>query len=109
MKNFVQDGATIQYTVSGSDVKSGEIVIVEDLAGVAVAGGSAGDAITVAVEGVYSLPKGTAAIAKGKKVYVNVTDNVKTVVVTASGNTFIGYAWESAAAGDTTVNVKLSF
>jgi predicted RecA/RadA family phage recombinase len=109
MKNLVWDGKTIQYTVAGLAVKSGDIVVLEDIAGVAVAGGNVGDTITLAIEGVYSLPKGSGAIAKGKKVYVNVTEGVATVVTTASSNTFIGYAWEAAQTGDTKVEVKLSY
>jgi predicted RecA/RadA family phage recombinase len=107
MKNLVQDGKTIQHTVSGTAVKSGEIVLVGDIAGVAVAGGTDGDTIALAVEGVYCLPKATGAIAAGKKVYLVAAD--KTVTATATSNTFIGYAWEPAAAGDATVNVKLAF
>jgi predicted RecA/RadA family phage recombinase len=109
MKNLVQDGKTIQYVVAGKAVQSGGIVILEDVVGIAVTGGDIGDLITLSIEGVYSLPKGSGAIAKGKKVYVNVTEGVATVVTTATSNTFIGYAWEAASAGDGKVDVKLSF
>ena len=109
MKNLVQDGKTIQYTVTASEVKSGDVVVVEDLAGIAVAGGKKDEVITLAVEGVYNLKKGSGAINQGKKVYVNITDNVATIVATATGNTFIGCAWKSAKATDETIDVKLSF
>jgi predicted RecA/RadA family phage recombinase len=109
MKNLIQDGKTIQYTVADLAVKSGDIVVIEDIAGIAVTDGNAGDSITLSIEGVYSLPKGSGAIAKGKKVYVNVTEGVATIVTTASSNTFIGYAWADAGAGEGKVDVKLSF
>jgi len=110
MKNLVQDGKTIQYTVAaGSEVKSGDVVVVEDVAGVAITDGKEGELMTLSVEGVYNLKKGSGPINQGKKVYVNVTDKVATIVVTATGNTFIGYAWKTAKATDETVDVKLSF
>ena len=109
MKNLVQDGKTIQYTVADSEVKSGDIVVIEDVVGIAVVGGAVGETITLSVEGVYNLKKGSGAINQGKKVYVNITAGVATIVATATGNTFIGYAWKSAIAADETVDVKLSF
>jgi predicted RecA/RadA family phage recombinase len=109
MKNLVEDGVSLRYTVGATPVKSGDVVVVGDLAGIAVIDGIEGETIALYIEGVYSLPKGTDAINKGQKVYVNITDGVTTIVSTATGNTFIGYAWEPAAAADETVNVKLSY
>jgi len=109
MKNLVQDGGTIQYKVSDKAVKSGDMVVVGDIAGIAVTDGEIGETITLNVEGVYALPKGAGALNQGKKAYVNVTDNVATIAGTASGNTFIGYVWSDAGAIDKTVNVKLSY
>lgn len=109
MINLIEDGKTIDYTVADAAVTSGEIVVVGDMAGVAVAGGDVGETITLAVEGVYELPKGSGALAQGKKAYVNIAaETGKTIVGTASGNTFIGYVWADAAAGDANVAVKLS-
>ena len=109
MKNDYQDGIAINYKVKDEPVKSGEPVIVEDVVGIAVTDGAVGDTIALHVKGVYRLPKGTGKIDQGKKVYVNDTAGVKTIVGTASGNTFIGYAWSDAAPADETVDVKLSF
>lgn len=108
MINFIEQGKTIDYIVVDAGVTSGEIVLVGDIAGVAVTNGDIGDTITLAVEGVFELPKGTAAIAQGKKAFVNVTDGVKTIVGTATGNTFVGYVWAATSAGDSTVAIKLS-
>lgn len=107
MKNQICEGKVLDYTVADTAVKSGDIVIVEDMAGVAVTDGEVDETIAVNVEGVYSLPKNGAAIPQGKKVYYNATD--KNIVAAATGNTFIGYAWNAATAGDKTINVKLSF
>lgn len=107
MKNQISDGRILDYTVTGEAVKSGDIVVANDLAGVAMTDGADGDTVAVAIEGVYCLPKGTAAIPQGKKVYFNATD--KNIVGTATGNTFVGYAWSNAAAADPSIDVKLSF
>ena len=110
MKNLIQDGKTIQYKVADKAVESGEPVIVEDVVGIAVTDGAVGETIALNVEGVYTLPKGSGKLDQGKKVYVNVaTAGEKTIVATATGNTFIGYVWNEAAATDSTVDVKLSF
>ncbi|GHT47873.1 hypothetical protein AGMMS49965_26060 [Bacteroidia bacterium] len=109
MKNLVEDGKTIKYTVAGADVKSGDPVVIGSLVGVAVTDGAVGDTIAVALEGVYSLPKDSAAITKGAKAYVKVTEGVAAVTATATGATLAGYAFEAAAAGDSFVFVKLSF
>lgn len=109
MKNFIQDGKTIDYTVADSAISSGEIRMIESLAAVAVTDGEVDDTIAMNVTGVYELPKGTAAIKQGQKVYVNVSDDgVTTIVTTATGNQLAGIAWEAAAAAATTVLVKLN-
>ena len=36
MKNFIQDGKTIEYKVADTAIKSGEVRVIGDLAGVAV-------------------------------------------------------------------------
>lgn len=64
-----------------------------------------GDIAVLALEGVFSLPKATGAVTVGAKVY---WDNVaKNVTTTVGSNTFIGYAWQAQASGDTTVQVRL--
>lgn len=107
MNNKVSDGGTLDFSVGAEGVKSGEMVIVGDVAGVAMRDGKEGETVALCIEGVYSLPKGSAAIPQGKKVYFSGTD--KNIVGTATGNTFVGYAWNTANAADPLVDVKLSF
>jgi predicted RecA/RadA family phage recombinase len=110
MKNFVTDGKVLKYKVTGTAVKSGGVVVIGKLVGVAVTDGEVGDTIAVAIDGVYTLPKGSGALSQGAAAYVNVGEGgVTTIVGTASNNTFAGYVWEDAAAADATVEVKLSF
>jgi predicted RecA/RadA family phage recombinase len=107
MKNFIEDGKVLNYKVTGAAVKSGDIVIAGKLVGIAVTDGAVGDIIAVAIDGVYSLPKASGALAQGAAAYVITADG--TITGTATSNTFIGYVWKAAAAGDATVEVKLSF
>ena len=106
MKNFVQDGKVLNYKATDT-VKSGNVVIVGKMVGVAITDGEAGDTIAVAIEGVYKLPKASGALTQGAAAYVIAADG--TITGTATSNTFAGYVWEAAAAGDATVAVKLSF
>jgi predicted RecA/RadA family phage recombinase len=106
MKNYIQHGEVITYTVpEGAEIVSGQIVVIGDLAGIAVNSGSAGDEISVKLEGVYTVPKVQTAIEQGKKVYVN--DDLK-ATETTTGNTFLGYAFETGGTGTTAFNVLLA-
>ena len=106
MKNFIQDGNTINYTVAGTPVKGGELRMVGDVAAVAVTDGAVGETIAMHVTGVYELPKGTGAITQGAAVYADAGGTG--IVATAEGNKFAGYAWEEAAAEAATVLVKIN-
>lgn len=104
--NYVQDGKTIPL-VNGSDttIFSGSVVTVGGMVAIAVADiptGETGDGFT---EGVFMLPKsGDGAINAGDP--VRVSDGV--AQGSGSGDVYAGVAWESAAAGDTAVNVKIN-
>lgn len=106
MKNFIQDGNTINYTVAGTPVKGGELRMVGDVAAVAVTDGAVGETIAMHVTGVYELPKGAGAITQGAAVYADAGGTG--IVTTAEGNKFAGYAWEEAAAEAATVLVKIN-
>ena len=99
MKNFIQDGKTIEYKVADTAIKSGEVRVIGDLAGVAVTDGAVDDTVVLNVTGVYELAKGAGAITQGQKVYAPAD---------GSDNKPVGVAWEAAAAADTTVLVKLN-
>lgn len=105
MKNFVQNGKTIEVTLAAA-ITSGAALLIGTLLGVAVTSGGIGDVVVFNVEGVYTLPKDTSTVAVGVAIYWD--DTAKKVTTTASGNTLIGKAWEAAATGVTEVAVKLS-
>lgn len=106
MKNFVQDGNTIDYKVTGKAVKSGDVCMIEDVAAVAVTDGAVGETIAMHVTGVYELAKGAGAIKQGQKVYVAADGSG--IVATDTGNKYAGCAWDAADASAATVMVKVN-
>ena len=106
MKNFVQPGDILSLTAPAGGVVSGKAYLTGALLVVAVHSADAGGPFEGAVNGVFTLPKATgSAWTEGAKLYWN--DTSKYVTVTATDNTFIGYAAAAAAAADTTGNVLL--
>lgn len=106
MKNFIQDGKTIEYKVAETAIKSGDVRVIGDVAGVAVTDGAVDETVVLNVTGVYELAKGTGVITQGQKVYAAADGSG--IVATAEDNKAVGCAWEAADAGDTTVLVKLN-
>ncbi|KAB2738549.1 MULTISPECIES: DUF2190 family protein [Brucella] len=95
MKNYIQPGDSVTVPAP-ADVKSGDLVVVGDLFGVAQFSAKAGDDVEIATKGVFGLPKVSAqAWSVGAKVYYVAAD--KNISTTATGNTFIGHATEAAA------------
>lgn len=94
MKNYIQPGDSITVPAP-ADVKSGDLVVVGDLFGVAQFSAASGDPVEISTKGVFALPKVSAqAWAVGAKVYYVAAD--KNLSTAASGNTFIGHATEAA-------------
>ena len=67
MKNFIQDGKTIEYKVAETAIKSGDVRVIGDVAGVAVTDGAVDETVVLNVTGVYELAKGTGAITQGQR------------------------------------------
>lgn len=114
MAAFKAEGDVIQWTNgTGSDVASGAVVVVGNTLGVALVDIASTATGSVAVEGVYSCPKASAAvIAQGESLTWDVSagnfdDNAATP---ASGDITGATAFAYAAAGNgtTTVLVKLT-
>lgn len=106
MKNFVQVGDTLTFTAPAGGVVSGDAYLIGALLVVAVASADAGEPFEGKVSGVFTLPKATgSAWTEGAKLYWN--DTSRYVTVTATDNTFIGYAAAAAASAATVGNVLL--
>ncbi|MBS1775329.1 MAG: DUF2190 family protein [Bacteroidetes bacterium] len=105
MTNFVQSSLII-HTILANTVKGGDLVVIGELAGVAVSDGDGVNLRAVHLQGVYRLPKGSSTFTQGAKVYWDATNSVTTS--TASGNKLIGYAFNEVASADTEVEVALN-
>lgn len=111
MDNYVQHGDRMRVELSGT-VSSGDVdVIGTGKLGIALQDGVNGDSIDYATEGVFRLPKASAAvIAQGEQVLWDssageVDDDAATP---ATGDFLCGYAWEAAGNGETTCLVKIN-
>lgn len=111
MKNYDQPGERISTTLA-ADVVSGDPVNIGDgLLGIALVSGSTGDNIECAVEGVFVLPKVSAAvIAQGAAVLFDssATEVDDDAAAPASGDFLCGIAWEAAGNGVTQIAVKIN-
>lgn len=107
---FIHDGESIDYTPAsgGADVSAGDVVVQNDLVGIAkldIASGSLG---TLAVTGVFDLPKAVGAataIGAGLTVYWDAGNSVATTNPAAGANKLIGKT--TAAAGDAAAAVRV--
>ncbi|MDU4843810.1 MAG: DUF2190 family protein [Leclercia adecarboxylata] len=106
MKNYIQDGHTIDLINSGSAViASGTPVAVGDVLAIAIADIPAGETGTGLTSGVVQLPKLAADdIAQGKTLYFKSGK----VQLEATGATPAGKAWQAAGANVAAVLVKLN-
>lgn len=107
MKNFVQPGRNLTVTAPAA-VKSGDLVVVGKLFGVAATDAESDAAVEICTEGVFTLPKvAEQAWAQGAAIYW-AGGETNAATTTASSNTLIGHAAEAAANPSTTGVVRLS-
>lgn len=109
-----REGQTIKYTVSGSAVTQYQVIELgnaDGIIGVALEDGAVGETISVAIEGVWTFPKVSAAvIAAGESVDWDtsagaVDDNAAT---SATGDyPSFGLAMAAGANGETSILVRL--
>ena len=106
---FVHDGKSIDYTPS-TDVTAGDVVVQEDLVGVAKLDIASGALGALAVDGVFDFPKATgggSAIAAGALVYWDVADSEAKTDDESGANKLIGKTIAAAGDDDATVRVRL--
>ena len=110
--NFVQPGDVIQYT-AGADIASGAVVKLGNILGVALAAIANGATGSVKINGVFTVPKVTAAvIAQGESLTWDVSagkfdDNAATPA-TGDVTGAAAVAFEAAGNGATTLNVMFT-
>ncbi len=107
MKNFIAKGKIITV-IAAAVILAGELVKIGGggMVGVASTGAGEGEETEVSLTGVFEVAKAEVAISQGDKLYYVEAD--KKLSKTASGNTFAGYAYADAAAGDATVKLLLA-
>ncbi len=107
---FVHDGKSIDYLPS-SAVSAGEVVVQEDLVGIAKVDIAANCFGALAVSGVFELPKATGAgeaIAAGSLVYWDEAEEVVKIDAESGANKLLGKTVTAATDSDATVRVRLS-
>ncbi len=107
MATYRQPGNQIDHTPVGA-VAAGDVIVQENLVGVATAPIAAGAKGSIAVSGVFRFAKDTGsgdAIDAGKLVYWDSGNEVATE--TSGGNTLIGKAVADAAASQAYVDALL--
>lgn len=110
--NYIQPGDVIPFTLAAT-VTAGAVVKVGQTLGVALEGGASGDVIQVAINGVFSCPKVSAAVIKaGEKLLWDVSagafdDNLATPATgDVSGESVI--AFEDSGATVTALKVRFT-
>lgn len=109
---FKQDGKVIQYT-AGADISAGAVVKIGNVLGIALTDIANGATGSVALEGVFSAPKVSAAvIAQGESLTWDVSagafDDNAAVAATGDVTGAAAFAFAGAAATTTTVLVKFT-
>lgn len=117
MNNFIQHGQTLDFKNTGEDIASGEVVVVGTLVGVAQVDIPAGSTETLAMTGVYEVPKEAAAsgkeIAQGQALYIEPTSGKVTTDATdgeSSPSAYVraGVAWADAPSAATKALIKIN-
>ena len=106
---YKQRGESIDYTPA-ADVAAGDVVVQNDLVGIAKLDIKAGELGALATCGEFTLPKTAGAgegIAAGKKVYWNELDKVVTVDENAGANKYAGKSILATLDDDVTALVRL--
>jgi predicted RecA/RadA family phage recombinase len=105
---FIHDGNSIDYT-PGSNIAAGDVVVLMDLVGVAKRDIPANTTGSLAVTGVFDVPKAVGPglyFDVGQLVYWDAT--AKKAINTGGGpNKYMGKAVRGAGMGDTTVRIRL--
>lgn len=101
MLNFISPGDRIVVENAAAAVTSGTPVVLGSKLIIPVTDGVEGGSYAAMTSGVFELPKAAVAVSQGATLYWNETNSV--VTTDGVGNLFIGYAFASALAADSTV------
>ena len=103
---FIHDGDAIDHTPA-TDISAGDVVIQNDLVGIAKLDIPAGALGALAVKGVFDVAKAAGtAINAGVNIYWHTATQIANT--TSSGGKLMGKSIHAAAESDTTVRVRLA-
>lgn len=110
--NYIQPGSVIEHTAS-ADISSGDVVVIGNIIGVALVDIANGSTGSVAIEGVFTVPKVSGAvISQGESLTYDVSASAfdDSSATPASGDVTgpPAVAVEDGASGETTLAVKLT-
>lgn len=104
--DYQQKGDTLNYINPTDDfVTAGTLILFGSICGIAATDMVSGQLGTIATTGVWQMPKDTAEITGGAKVYY---DEENDVVTATANDAFVGIAVENADAAAATVAVRLN-
>ena len=107
---FRQKGDSIDY-IPGVDVSAGDVIVQNDLVGIAKLDIGANTLGSLALTGVFEMPKATGvstAIAAGTKVYWDAGNLVVTADDNSGANKYVGKTVKACSDDDGAVAVRLS-
>lgn len=112
MKNMIQPGQTMDFVNSTeSPIAGGSLLFFgadQDMAAVASTTVPPGGSGSARVEGVFRLPKDSAAVGQGDALYATASTGILSATA-AAGAVYVGRAWEAAAADAAAVAVRINF
>ena len=104
-KNYMQDGNTVRFAATAA-VKSGDVVMLENLVAVAVSDVAQGGVGVGLTTGVFTVKaKAEDDIKQGAIVYWSATDGA---TITAGSNKRLGISWYASGVSMGTVDVKIN-
>jgi len=107
MKNYVQEGKVLEFTVPSGGVVSGQPVLIGNTFGIATADYAESTKGQFVVEGVFTLTKVTTdTFVEGQLIYWD--NSAKKVTETPNSNYKIGISTEVAGSSATTAPIRLN-
>ncbi|MFD1806204.1 DUF2190 family protein [Pasteurella oralis] len=105
-KNYIQDGDTLRFTATKS-VKSGDVVVVGEMVGIAITDVENKTQGVLRVTGVFNVKaKQSEDIKKGVLLYWD--ENAGEATTTKGSHKMLGKAWSDSGTSSTEVDVKLN-
>lgn len=108
MKNMIAEGKSLSYTnATEAAIAAGDLVVIGTRVGVAAVDIAIGATGTVAVSGVFEVPKeAPLVVAQGDLLYCDATSGE--LDKTSEAQTLAGYAYAAEVSAATTVKVVLN-